>query len=218
MTNLAVFNFKSNQVRVMVVNNEPWFLAIDICAAIELGNVSDACSRLKDYEKLISPLVMKGQSRDVVWVSESGLYRLILTSRKPQAETFQDWMFQNVLPAIRKSSDIADFLRNNRQASNKSGFVYLATTPNKWCKIGMSKQPYKRMSSLQTGTPLEITLVHRIFTFDMPLLESKLHKYYQAYWLRGEWFDLSESMIAEFPLIANQIDAEIEQVCLPSEV
>ena len=98
---------------------------------------------------------------------------------------------------------------------NTAGFVYLATTPKGWCKIGMSKQPYRRMSSLQTGTPLEITLVHRVFTFDMPALEKALHDYYSAYWMRGEWFDLPDECVSEFPSVANALDATLEQAFLP---
>lgn len=51
----------------------------------------------------VASVTISGQKRDVVWVSESGLYRLVLTSRKPQAEPFQDWVCQDVLPEIRKT-------------------------------------------------------------------------------------------------------------------
>ena len=110
-----------------------------------------------------------------------------------------------------------DFTDNFYTSPTKlnSGFVYLAMTPNGWCKIGMSKQPYRRMSSLQTGTPLEVKLIHRVFTFDMVELEKALHEYYAAYWMRGEWFDLPDECIREFPTIANELDAKLEQVCLP---
>lgn len=112
------------------------------------------------------------------------------------------------------------FTDNNFYANKtklKSGFVYLAMTHNGWCKIGMSKQPYRRMSSLQTGTPLEVKLIHRVFTFDMVELEKALHEYYAAYWMRGEWFDLPDECIREFPTIANTLDAKLEQVCLPEQ-
>lgn len=46
---------------------------------------------------------MSGQNREMVVISESGLYRLVLTSRKPQSEPFQDWVVQEVLPSIRKT-------------------------------------------------------------------------------------------------------------------
>lgn len=102
MSNLAVFEFNSKQVRIIEVDQEPWFVAKDICEILEIGNVSMACERLKEYEKQISAMLISGQNRDALLISESGLYRLVLTSRKPQAEPFQDWVVQEVLPSIRK--------------------------------------------------------------------------------------------------------------------
>lgn len=117
--------------------------------------------------------------------------------------------------AMNSAGFLSKFSHQKNQKDD-SGFVYLAiASQTRWCKIGMSKQPYKRMSSLQTGSPLEITLIHRIFTFDMVALEKALHDYYAAYSLRGEWFDLPAECIREFPAIANQLDTAIEQICLP---
>ena len=111
------------------------------------------------------------------------------------------------------------FLSSNKGHKDCSGFIYLAqASQTQWCKIGMSKQPYKRMQTLQVGSPLEIILLHRIYTFDAIKLEKALHEYYDAYRLRGEWFDLPLECIKEFPAVANQIDAEIEQDCLPFDL
>jgi prophage antirepressor-like protein len=55
------------------------------------------------YEKLTRLITVSGQNREMVVISESGLYRLVLTSRKPQSEPFQDWVVQEVLPSIRKT-------------------------------------------------------------------------------------------------------------------
>lgn len=75
----------------------------DVCDVLEHSDVSKACERLKSYEKLVRTLFVSGQNRDVLCISEPGLYRLVLTSRKPQAEPFQDWVCQEVLPTIRKT-------------------------------------------------------------------------------------------------------------------
>lgn len=82
----------------------------------------------------------------------------------------------------------------------------------------MSETPYRRMTALQVGTPLEITLVHRIFTLNMSALEKALHGYFDAYWIRGEWFDLPEDCIKDFPAIANELDADLELVRLPESI
>ncbi|PNW38141.1 UNVERIFIED_CONTAM: hypothetical protein BEN50_15830 [Euhalothece sp. KZN 001] len=103
MSNLQLFSFNSNNIRVLDIDGQVWFVAKDICNILEHSDVSMACKRLKDYEKLTQTLFVSGQNRDVLLISESGLYRLVLTSRKPQAEPFQDWVCQEVIPQIRKT-------------------------------------------------------------------------------------------------------------------
>jgi prophage antirepressor-like protein len=100
---LTVFDFKSNHVRIISVNNEAWFVAKDICDALELADTSKVCSRLDEDEKLMRTLCVSGQNRDVLCISESGLYSLILTSRKPEAKAFKKWVTSEVLPTIRKT-------------------------------------------------------------------------------------------------------------------
>jgi prophage antirepressor-like protein len=103
MSNLAQFAFADHQVRVILIDDRPWFVAVDICKVLDLENSSRAIARLKDYEKGVTTILTRGGKQDVAIISESGLYRLILTSRKPQAEPFQDWVCQEVLPQIRKT-------------------------------------------------------------------------------------------------------------------
>ena len=106
MVQLLPFNFNSQEIRVIIINNEPWFIAADVCAVLEHTNTSVALGRLKLYEKqLVDPKQYLGSvsNQYITAISESGLYRLVLTSRKPQAESFQDWIVQEVIPTIRKT-------------------------------------------------------------------------------------------------------------------
>ncbi|MFY7939000.1 MAG: Bro-N domain-containing protein [Flavobacterium sp.] len=104
MSNSIVpFQFDTNEIRVIVIDGEPWFVAKDICNVLEISDVSNACKRLKDYEKATHTVSTRGGNQDMAIISESGLYRLVLTSRKPQAEPFQDWVVQVVLKQIRKT-------------------------------------------------------------------------------------------------------------------
>ena len=107
MNELMKFDFQfdgwSSEVNVLEIEGEPWFLLKSIANILEIDDVSNLSRRLKPYEKLTRTLYVAGQNRDVLLVSESGLYRLVLTSRKPQAEPFQDWVCQEVLPQIRKT-------------------------------------------------------------------------------------------------------------------
>lgn len=108
MQNLITFQFGQSKVRVIEKDSTPWFVAADVCAILEIGNVSMALSRLDDDEAGITTIDTRSengveQRRDVSVVSESGLYALIFTSRKPEAKRFRKWVTSEVLPAIRKA-------------------------------------------------------------------------------------------------------------------
>lgn len=104
MSNSIVpFQFDTHEIRVIVIDGEPWFVGKDVCDVLELANNRMALERLKDYEKDVTTVYTRGGNQEMAIISESGLYRLVLTSRKPQAEPFQDWVVQDVLTAIRKT-------------------------------------------------------------------------------------------------------------------
>jgi anti-repressor protein len=101
-TALTPFDFAGQQVRVVAdEHGEPWFVAVDVCAVLDLPNVSQAVSRLADDER--STITSNEGGPDRLTVSEAGLYRLIFTSRKAEAETFRRWVTHDVLPAIRRT-------------------------------------------------------------------------------------------------------------------
>jgi prophage antirepressor-like protein len=106
---ITVFQFSSNDVRVLILDNEPWFIGADVCKILDIRNTGDAYSRLRECEKRnldCSQVIGIADNPDIkrlTAISEPGLYRLIMTSRKPEAEPFQDWVCQEVLPQIRKT-------------------------------------------------------------------------------------------------------------------
>ena len=186
-------------------------VADDMAAILEASAGKDIARYVDNEWKGTHNISTRGGIQAMIVIWEPGIYQLLAKSRKPQVKAMFKWLISQ------KTQDSILGIGNGKWgANNNSGFVYLAqASQTRWCKIGMSKQPYKRMSSLQTGSPLEIILIHRIFTFNMVALEKSLHDYYAAYSLRGEWFDLPAECIQEFPAIANQLDTAIEQVCLP---
>lgn len=97
-----VFDYEGSKVRTVVINGEPWFVAKDVCEVLGHSDVSMAVRRLDEDERLIQALFVSGQNRDMMLVSESGLYSLVLTSRKPEAKAFKRWITHEVIPAIRK--------------------------------------------------------------------------------------------------------------------
>ena len=102
-TSPSVFRFSSQAVRVIVRDDEPWFVANDVCAALGLDNSRMATDRLDDDEKGVSSIDTPGGAQAMTVISESGLYSLVLASRKPEAKPFKKWVTSEVLPAIRKS-------------------------------------------------------------------------------------------------------------------
>ena len=86
MSNLINFNFNNNQVQVITLEGEPWFVASEVCYVLET-DVNDAMKRLEDDEKLSTDSIrINGleQIKSKWLVSESGLYSLVLSSRKPR--------------------------------------------------------------------------------------------------------------------------------------
>ncbi|MEO5376129.1 MAG: Bro-N domain-containing protein [Alphaproteobacteria bacterium] len=88
------------------MRKEPWFVAADVCRVLEIGNSRDAVSRLDDDEKssfLTDVGTADAPVRKVSIINESGLYSLIMTSRKPAAKRFRKWVTADVLPSIRRT-------------------------------------------------------------------------------------------------------------------
>lgn len=98
-----IFRFENQEVRFVGTAEDPWWVAADICAVLEISNNRDAVSRLDDDEKGVVITDTLGGQQELVTINESGLYSLILTSRKPQAKKFKKWITSEVLPAIRKT-------------------------------------------------------------------------------------------------------------------
>ncbi|MGY1773547.1 phage antirepressor KilAC domain-containing protein [Blastococcus sp. SYSU D00813] len=99
---LAPYQFGGHEVRVVVgADGEPWFVAGGVCAVLDLPNVSQAVSRLAEDEKSTITSGEGGPGRLIV--NEAGLYRLIFTSRRPEAEAFRRWVTHEVLPTIRRT-------------------------------------------------------------------------------------------------------------------
>ncbi|MEH7490849.1 BRO family protein [Neobacillus niacini] len=97
------FIYDNRRVRTIEQNKVVWFVAKDVCEVLEIADVSKAVSRLDEDEKGTSIIPTLGGNQNLLTVNESGLYSLILTSRKPEAKQFKKWITHEVLPTIRKT-------------------------------------------------------------------------------------------------------------------
>lgn len=107
-TNVIPFNFGKQQVRTLLVDGEPWFVAADISTALQYRDSFNMCRNLDDDEKGTQIVSTLGGAQEMLAVNESGLYSAILRSRKPEAKSFKKWVTAEVLPAIRKHGRYED--------------------------------------------------------------------------------------------------------------
>lgn len=94
--------FNGYQLRIIEQNNEPWFVAKDVAVILGFRDPYTATRYLDDDEKLLHPLNVSGQHRETTIINESGLYSLILKSKKSEAKQFKRWITHEVIPSIRK--------------------------------------------------------------------------------------------------------------------
>lgn len=95
-----IFDYNGHQVRTVVKDNEPWFVAKDVCNILEID--SSQTRRLDEDEKGLYSIQTPGGTQQMICVNEPGLYSLILGSRKKEAKQFKRWVTHEVLPSIRK--------------------------------------------------------------------------------------------------------------------
>jgi prophage antirepressor-like protein len=99
---LQIFsNSEFGEIRTAVVNDEPMFCLIDICKALEIKNATDVAKRLDGDE--LTRLNLGSRAGETNFITESGLYAVILRSDKPNAKKFRKWVTSEILPSIRKT-------------------------------------------------------------------------------------------------------------------
>ena len=99
----SAFDFHGKSVRVTDRSGQVWFVATDVCAVLELANPRQAVSRLDEDERGVLTVDTLGGEQEVVIINESGLYSLVMSSRKTEAKRFKKWVTAEVLPAIRQN-------------------------------------------------------------------------------------------------------------------
>ncbi|MGL5447483.1 MAG: BRO-N domain-containing protein [Rhabdaerophilum sp.] len=104
---LIPFAYQDCLVRSVVRGGEPWFVGNDVCRALELRNPRSSMALLDDDEKGVHTMDTPGGLQEMIIISEPGVYRLVFTSRKKEAERFKRWLAHEVLPALRRTGRYA---------------------------------------------------------------------------------------------------------------
>lgn len=131
----SVLIFENQEIRVITQNGKPYFVAKDVCEVLEISNHKDAVSRLDDDEKGVGLTDTLGGKQKMLWLTESGFYKLILRSKKAvisgtQAHRFTNWICREVIPQIRKTggygipfAELNDFTHRERNSIERGHYA-----------------------------------------------------------------------------------------------
>ena len=125
MNELQNFNFSGQDVRIITINNEPWFVGKDVADILEYSDTQAMTRRLDDEDFMTDKL--SGMNMKSTLINESGLYTAILGSKKPEAKQFKRWVTSEVLPTIRKHGAYMTDTKLEEALLNPDTLINLAT-------------------------------------------------------------------------------------------
>ncbi|WP_236235051.1 BRO-N domain-containing protein [Pseudomonas tohonis] len=183
------FSFEKKQVRTLVINDQPWFVASDVAAALCYRDAFNMNRNLDDDEKGTQIVSTPGGDQEMLAINESGLYSAILRSRKAEAKRFKKWVTAEVLPAIRRHGQYVDDKGRLEtlvgQTIGTDGFHCLAAVVD-----GKAK---RLPAALRRGAKNHLwSQVHKAFSVvtaeDIPASQlDAARNFVAAYALEGEW-------------------------------
>lgn len=156
------FNASNQQVRTVLIENQPYFVAKDVCDALGIANSRDVLSRLDSDEKGMSVLPTPSGKQEMNLVNESGLYNLIFRSNKPEAKAFRKWVTSEVLPCIRRTGKY--------ELSGRNG----GNSPRLGSYLDLRYQPYD--TQLLNGYPVRVIVYEDMEWFSL----ADIHRAIQA--------------------------------------
>jgi prophage antirepressor-like protein len=210
--NVIPFDFRGHTVRALTIRGEPWFVASDVCRALDVANTTQAVQALDDDERSMFNIGRQGSANIV---NESGLYTLVLRSRDAvkkgsKQHAFRKWVTAEVLPAIRKHGRYED------SAGQMGGLVFEAIGVSELTAIkgviqdkAKSVPKEKRISFIQT-------MHRRLHTrFNVQRTELIPHKdfadacnFVAAYVLEGEWLEKEQEAAASGVISLSAYEAQ----------
>ncbi len=117
MVTPQIFTFKQNEVRTILVNDEPYFVGKDVAEVLGYSNTQKAIlNHVDEEDKGVTKWDTLGGKQNMTIINESGLYSLILKSKLPNARKFKRWVTSEVLPTIRKTGSYTNVPQSFAQA------------------------------------------------------------------------------------------------------
>lgn len=128
MNELQNFDFEGNEVRTVLIDDEPYFVGKDVAEVLGYLNVRDALSKHVDEEdKGVAFCDTPGGQQKMTTINESGLYSLIISSKLPTAKKFKRWVTSEVLPTIRKHGTYMTDKRIEEALQDPDTIIKIAT-------------------------------------------------------------------------------------------
>lgn len=193
---LMIFDFENQPVRAFERDGQDWFVAVDVCRCLDIANSRDALTRLSDDEKGVGMTDTPGGRQEMAAVNEAGLYRLIFTSTKPEAERLKRFVFHEVLPALRRTGAYApepdwELMRDKMAMIRETRLTHgRAAAQAMWRELGMPLPPDEAQGAPGRETDMQRELYGYIADFleqccedaaEARVRTSELHKIYNRW-------------------------------------
>ena len=205
---LQIFQNSGFRIRGGLIDNEPYFVFVDVCSTLDIKNPSDAIKQIDEDERARLNLGRQGEA----WaINESGLYRLIMRSDKPNAKPFQKWVTKEVLPSIRKHGIYATETTIESMISNPDFAIQLLTTlkEEKAARIEAERRNAVLMHTTKTYTTTEIAKelgLKSAIALNNKLAEKKVQFKQNGTWvLYSKYADLGYTDIKQSVLDSGRI-------------
>lgn len=198
MNKPQIFNFEQNEVRTILVNNEPYFVGKDIADVLGYSKARNAIATHVDNEdKKEAPIQGDlGGTQQMTIINESGLYSLILKSKLPSAKKFKRWVTSEVLPTIRKNGAYLTDEKIEEVLTNPDTIIKLATQL-KQERTGrlVAEQQVKELKPkadyydtiLKSDKLMPINLIAKNYGMSATKMNKLLHEFGVQYKQGGAW-------------------------------
>jgi anti-repressor protein len=186
MNNLQVFSYEGKEVRTIQECGEPWWVLKDVCEVLELSNSRMVAERLDEDEKGVSIVDTLGGKQELTVISESGLYNVILLSRKPEARKFKRWVTHEILPSIRKHGAYMTSDKLEEIMNDPNAWIKLLTT------LKEERQAKERLQLQATVDRPKVVFADAVSVSDGTILIGELAKI-----LKGNGIEIGQNRLFE---------------------
>ena len=214
MNELKIFeNENLGTVRTITTDSETWFIAGDVCRILGIMNTTQAMQRVDEDERSMFNIGRQGMA---AVVNESGLYNLIMSSRKPEAKQFKKWVTSEVLPSIRKHGMYAmDELINNPDLAIKA-LTALKEEREKNAKleaVNEELKPKAQLADAVTGSPYTISVGEMAKILNQNGVDIGQNRFYK--WLRANGYIMGTNTPTQRAMELKIFVLKESTVCLP---